>query len=264
MNLTAEQIQENWDKLIGYINKYISSPRKEKLLDFYKKYEDRLAIMPASHKKEYHNAFPGGYIEHVNRVIEAALELDLTWKNFGVAETYTLEELVFSALNHDLGKLGDSENDAYIPQTDEWRKNKLGEDYQFNNKLEFMSVPDRGIYLLTSHGIELTKNEWLAIKLHDGLYDESNKSYLMNWLPEQKPRTSLIYIVHQADLLAARIEFEREWFPKFKDSLDTKKNDSKLSSKQSDKKPSIKTKALNNVKSSKGLNKVMDEFFDKD
>ena len=34
MNLTAEQIQENWDVLMGFIKTYISSPRKEKLLEF--------------------------------------------------------------------------------------------------------------------------------------------------------------------------------------------------------------------------------------
>jgi len=52
MNLTAEQIQENWDELMGYINEYISEPRKEKLLAFYEKYADRLILMPAAHKKE--------------------------------------------------------------------------------------------------------------------------------------------------------------------------------------------------------------------
>ena len=41
--------------------------------------------------------------------------------------TYTKEELIFSAINHDLGKMGDSENEAYVPQTDQWRKEKLGE-----------------------------------------------------------------------------------------------------------------------------------------
>ena len=34
-------------------------------------------------------------------------------------------------------------------------------------------------------------------------------------MPEQKPRTSLPYIIHQADLMAARIEFEKEWLLKF-------------------------------------------------
>ena len=37
MNLTAEQIQNNWDIFIGNINAYISSPRKEKLIEFYEK-----------------------------------------------------------------------------------------------------------------------------------------------------------------------------------------------------------------------------------
>ena len=32
--------------------------------------------------------------------------------------TYTKEELVFSALNHDLGKMGDEENESYVPQTE--------------------------------------------------------------------------------------------------------------------------------------------------
>jgi hypothetical protein len=29
MNLTPEQIQENWNELMNYIEKYISEPRKE-------------------------------------------------------------------------------------------------------------------------------------------------------------------------------------------------------------------------------------------
>ena len=83
MNLTAEQIQGNWDKLLGFIEEYISEPRKSKLLEFYNKHSDKLVLLPASHKKEYHNAFPGGYVEHVIRVIECALEQHKLWeKNF--------------------------------------------------------------------------------------------------------------------------------------------------------------------------------------
>ena len=259
MNLTAEQIQDNWNEFLSYIDKYISEPRKTALKNFYEKYAERIMLMPAAHKKEYHNAFPGGYIEHVNRVIQAALRLNEVWNEFGVYQNYTTEELVFSALNHDLGKMGDEKNESYIPQTDQWRKEKLGEDYKFNNRLEFMSVPDRGLYLLTSHGIEYSKNEMLAIKLHDGLYDEANKPYLMTWMPETKPRTSLIFILQQADFMAARIEFEREWFPKlFNQNLDTQKKVTTLD--KSSKKTSVKTKALNNIKS-EGLKNAMNDFF---
>ena len=52
MNLTAEQIQDNWGELMGVIDESISSPRKEKLLEFYNQYAERLMLMPAAHKKE--------------------------------------------------------------------------------------------------------------------------------------------------------------------------------------------------------------------
>jgi hypothetical protein len=210
--------------------------------------------MPAAHKKEYHNAFPGGYIDHVLRVIDCALDINEVWVKNGVdTSTYTREELVFAAINHDLGKFGDETHEAYITQTDQWRRDKLGEDYMFNEALAFASVPDRGLFLLQSNGITYTFNEMIAIQTHDGLYDEGNKKYLMGFTPGQKPRTSLPYIVHQADLMAARIEFEREWLPKFapnKKDVPTKETFSISTSKPvTSKKDAVRNKALSSVKS---------------
>jgi hypothetical protein len=217
MQLTAEQIKENWSILMSRIDAYIPEPRRTQIKEFYSKYQERIIMMPAAHKKEYHNAFPGGYVDHVIRVIDCSLKLHNVWEEMGAdISTYTKEELVFSALNHDLGKMGDEDNEAYIPQTDQWRKDKLGEDYTYNTKLAFASVPDRSLFLLMSHGIQYTFNEMIAIQTHDGLYDEANKKYLMGYMVEQKPRTALPFILHQADLMAARIEFEKEWLPKFK------------------------------------------------
>ena len=34
MNLTPEQIQDNWNELLSYIEDYIEQPRKDKLLEF--------------------------------------------------------------------------------------------------------------------------------------------------------------------------------------------------------------------------------------
>jgi hypothetical protein len=251
MKLTAEQIQQNWINLEETIKTHIAEPRRSQLLDFYSKYSERIALMPASHKKEYHNAFPGGYVDHVLRVIDCALKLNDVWIEMGADDsTYTKEELVFSALNHDLGKIGNEENESYVPQTDQWRKEKLGEDYTFNNKLPFASVPDRGLFLLQQHGIQYSFNEMITIQTHDGLYDEGNKKYLMAYMPEQKPRTSLPFIVHQADLMAARIEFEHEWLPKFKGGVEPTK-----STTTSNKKLGIQDKALKSIKSNslKGL-----------
>ena len=251
MKLSAERIQENWNEFTHNIINYISSPRKEQLIEFYNKYQDRLILMPAAHKKEYHNAFPGGYIDHVNRVVKGALEMSYIWDKFGCdMTTFSTEELVFSAINHDLGKMGSEEQDSYIPQTDKWRKDKLGEDYMFNNKVEFASVPDRGLFLLQSHGIKYNFNEMVAIQTHDGLYDSANDKYLKGWMPEQKPRTSLPFILHQADMMAARIEFEMEWLPKFKSDFKKSDNFTIKTNK------STKSKALSSI-SSPGLKDML-------
>ena len=255
MKLTAEQIQLNWVEFIDNIDTHISSPRKEKLVEFYKKYHERIILMPAAHKKEYHNSFPGGYVEHVNRVVRCSINQSRLWEDEGAdMSTFTMEELVFSAINHDLGKMGDENHESYIPQDDKWRRDKLGEDYKFNTQVPFASVPDRGLFMLQSHGIQYTFNEMLAIQTHDGLYDEANSKYLKSYMPEQKPRTSLPFILHQADLMAARIEFEREWLPKLKNPVtSTKKNftlDAKpkaIASKQNKALGSIKSEGLKNL-----------------
>ena len=258
MKLSAEQIQSNWIEFLSNIELHITGDRKDKLIEFYKKFEERIILMPAAHKKEYHNVFPGGYVEHVNRVVKASLSMSTVWEGFGCdMTTFTQEELVFSAINHDLGKMGDDENESYIPQTDQWRKDKLGEDYMFNKKVPFASVPDRGLFLLQSHGITYSFNEMLAIQTHDGLYDEGNKKYLFAFMPEQKPRTSLPFILHQADLMAARIEFEREWLPKLngKNSVEPKKKNYTLNGNIK----SSKSKALNTI-SSPGLKNMLDSL----
>ena len=264
MKLTPKQIQDNWSIFLNNIEVHITSDRKETMLSFYKKYEERIMLMPAAHKKEYHNSFPGGYVEHVNRVVRCALKQYTLWKEEGAdVDTFTEEELVFSAINHDLGKMGDEDNESYIPQTDKWRRDKLGEDYMFNKKVQFASVPDRGLFMLQSHGIQYTFNEMLAIQTHDGLYDEANKKYLFSYMPEQKPRTCLPFILHQADLMAARIEFEREWLPKLNGEQGSveklKENYTLGTTPNSSKKMSTKVKALGSIKSD-GLKNMLDKL----
>ena len=258
MTLTAEQLQLNWIEFNTNIETYITGDRKQKLLDFYTKYEDRIILMPAAHKKEYHSAFPGGYVDHVNRVVKAALSMSAVWEGFGCdMTTFTQEELVFSAINHDLGKMGSDTEEAYVPQTDNWRRDKLGEDYMFNKSLPFAAVPDRGLFLLQQHDVKYTFNEMVAIQTHDGLYDSANEKYLKGYLVEQKPRTSLPFILHQADMMAARIEWEVEWLPKFsKNSVVTPKKNYTLGN---NKKPNAQSKALSSIKSP-GLKNMLDSL----
>lgn len=259
MKFTAEQIHQNYEEFLGNIEGYITGDRKQSLLDFYSKYDERIMLMPAAHKKEYHSAFPGGYVDHVNRVVRCAIKQSKLWADEGCdMSTFTTEELVFSAINHDLGKMGSDTEEAYIPQTDQWRRDKLGEDYMFNKALPFSAVPDRSLFLLQQHGIKYTFNEMLAIQTHDGLYDAANEKYLKAFMPEQKPRTSLPFILHQADMMAARIEFEIEWLPKF-NKINNLESPGKNTTLTPQYKGNTKSKALNTVKS-EGLKSMLDSL----
>jgi hypothetical protein len=196
----------HWNQLINYIETYIQSPRKEALIKMYESMAEKILTAPASSNSTRHNCWPGGYIDHVNRVVKCSLKLWDTWELLGAnTKNYTKEELVFAALNHDLGKIGSSTDEYYIPNDSDWHV-KRGQIYKINPKLQFMKVPDRSVFLLQEFGISFSENEYLAIKLHDGLYSKGNESYLMAGQPEFALKTDLPILLHHANHLATLIE----------------------------------------------------------
>lgn len=208
MNLSAEQIQNNWEKHLRIVDTFITGDRKEKLKALYVSFADEMVMAPASGRPSFHNAFPGGYVDHVNRVVHCALKTKALWQEMGATIDFTDEELVFAALNHDLGKLGAEGKPYYLQQTDKWRQDKLGELYTHNSDLSYMLIQDRSLFTLQQNGIQVNEKEYLAIKLHDGLYDDVNKPYYLSFNPDSKLRTNLVYILHQADFLASKIEYD--------------------------------------------------------
>ena len=106
MALSAEQIQSNYEKHFKIIDMYIGD-RKDSIKAMLNHMEDTYVMAPASGKTWYHNAFAGGYVDHVNRVVEYAVKQSRLYEEMGGSIDYTEEELVFAALFHDLGKIGD-------------------------------------------------------------------------------------------------------------------------------------------------------------
>jgi hypothetical protein len=208
MNFTAEQLEENYNKFLSYIDKYITGDRKDRLKQLYLDHAERIMLMPAASVDHHHNTFPGGYVDHVMRVMDCALKVKNLWAECGAYINYTDEELIFAAMNHDLGKIGTEEAEQYLPNDSEWHRKNLGKMYKHNSVNPFMTVPDRGLFLLQARGIPVSFNEYLGIKLHDGLYEDSNKPYYISNARESKLRTNLPIILHHADHMAARIEFE--------------------------------------------------------
>lgn len=203
--LSPEQMMENLNKFYKLINTHITD-RKDQLTDFYKSIEDLLVMAPASTKLDHHNCFPGGYLDHVIRVVEASLVYQKVWDKFGQTKTYTDEELVFSAINHDLGKLGTVDQPVYIQNDSQWHIEKQGALYKYNPKVTHMRISDRSLFYLQEKGIPVTENEYLAIKLHDGLYEEGNKPYFMSYNKDTELKCNLVHILHHADMMASRVE----------------------------------------------------------
>ena len=125
--LEAEQIQKNYEKHLKIIETYLSEERVTQVKAMLNHMEEVYIMAPASGKTWYHNAFAGGYVDHVNRVVQYAIEQSRLYEKMGGTLDYTDEQLVFAALFHDLGKIGDGDSPNYIPQTDKWRQDKLSD-----------------------------------------------------------------------------------------------------------------------------------------
>jgi len=204
--LTAEKIKKNWDRHVQIIDHYISD-RNKAVKGMIESLGENYIMSPASAKTWYHNAFPGGYIDHVNRVVEYSLRQKQLYLDMKGTIDFTDEELVFAALFHDLGKIGDGERPNYIPQTDKWRQEKLSEKYTNNGELDFMLIPDRSLFILQKFMIPVTQKEFLAIRLHDGVYDKANEAYFFSNVETSRQKTSIISILHSGDFLASQVEY---------------------------------------------------------
>lgn len=209
-SITQEEMEENYNTLLAKIEQFFPS-RSESILKMYDDLGDEVILAPGSSIEHYHNAFPGGYVEHVLRVLKFSFSVYELWLSTGMDLDFTPEELAFVAIHHDLGKVGlPGENlGRYIWNHSDWHRKNQGKIYDTNPDLPFMPVQDMSLFLLQKYNIPLTLNETLGIKLHDGLYDDSNKHYYLARQHKSSLRTYLPYIVHHADLMASKFEYQR-------------------------------------------------------
>ena len=187
-------------KMLKIAQDNFSSERAEKVENLFTHFADRMVVAPASNRAHYHNCYPGGYLDHVHNVISGVFQVTKTMKVMGVEIDFTMEEAIFAAMFHDLGKLGDLDEPYYLVQESQWHADNRGELYSINTALPFMKVPDRALMLLNHFGISVTPKEWKAILISDGLYSDGNKPYFISYqYPPAEFQTNLHYVVHFAD-----------------------------------------------------------------
>ena len=95
--LTEQQIVDNWNKLIQLIENTFDGERKEKLLEMYKYFENRMSVAPASGK-----GLPQCYGRWLCRACTTryrlALKIKKLWEEDGASINFTDEELIFAAV----------------------------------------------------------------------------------------------------------------------------------------------------------------------
>ena len=203
--LAPETIVENFERVKSLCSPEHLGDRSASVCKMLDSLGDRLALCPGSARVDYHNAFPGGLIEHSLRVLDFALKWVATNRST-LPVRPRRASLTIACLFHDLGKVGDDKHDYYVQlsRENEWKREKRGQHFDYNDALTYMTVPQRGLWLLQHFGVQLTQDEYLAILLNDGQYCPENKPYAMK-------EPDLAVIVHQADLLATRLEKGRQF-----------------------------------------------------
>lgn len=205
---TDEELERNYNGFINAIQKLFTGERLEKLLHMYSMEElgPNLMISPASGNKNYHNAYEGGYIDHVMNVVKNSMKMMKMFQESGGIVDFEQEELLFAALHHDLGKLGTKGHLHYISNDSDWHIKNRGEFYKMNPENTYMSITDRTFFLLNQYGIIYTENEYFGIKLTDGMYDEDNVKYFKVHDPSRYLKSNIQFILHWADHMSTCIE----------------------------------------------------------
>lgn len=211
MNITAEKMMENYNTFLRRLE-LVCPTRYKEIKAMYDDLGEKVVIAPASSYAHFHNAWAGGYIDHVLRVMDYSLIVYKSYVDLGLnVSNFTKEELLFAAAHHDLGKMGGAGpgNELYEYNDSDWHRKNQFKEYSKNPNLQTFPIQDRSLFLLQYYNIKMSEQEYLGIRIHDGMYDEINKPYLLAFNLDGKLRSNLPLILHQADMMAARFEFER-------------------------------------------------------
>jgi hypothetical protein len=80
--------------------------------------------------------------------------------------------------------------------------------YSYNPDLDFMLIPDRSLYILQKFGVQCNQKEFIAIRIHDGVFDKSNEAYFFSHQESSRQKSSLVSVLHSGDFLASKVEYD--------------------------------------------------------
>lgn len=153
------KVTENWGKVTSIVRRIENSEVKEGAIKLCDDLHDRFSVCPASTRREYIGCFTGGLVWHSLNVLKAMKNMR---QAFGLEEQVSSDSLIIMGLFHDLGKLGNKDNDYYLPQESDWHRNK-GMLFEINEDLSAVPVATRSLWWLNQYNIPLSEAEMHAI-----------------------------------------------------------------------------------------------------
>lgn len=165
-----EVITKNWDNYTTFLEK----GGVPTALAMYLGTRD-MPSAPASTRSDLVGSYVGGLVELSLRTMVYMVKLATVY-NLGAE--LPRSSIIKIGLLHDIGKLGTPDGEPYyIESKDEWRRNKLGENFSINPDLQHMSVPTLTTMWLNKFNVELTANELHAVHSlgnHPGVFDRND------------------------------------------------------------------------------------------
>lgn len=181
-----KRLEGNHRALTGLIKQF-SPDRQAEVNEFFSgPMGEQFMTAPASSRRHFHYAFPGGLLAHSINVITNMARI----AGALCPGRWTNEKLIFVGLFHDVGKAGTVGSPYYLQVSERWKRER-GEFYEVQQD-EWMPSAEKGLYVLQQHGIALDHEEYMAIRLNDGSGPVENKPYSMKEPP-------LALITHWAD-----------------------------------------------------------------
>ena len=165
--MEAEELVDQYGKYCEILGK-VSSPEAIEQLNT--TFGERLILAPRGLTEE-DGGTAGELVGFSLRVAAAAKSLSTSFGN--------TKSLVKVALLHELGKLGGTEvgEDLFISQDSDWHRDKLGQMYKYNENCPKMNTAHRTLWILSYLGFDLTREEWVAVNVSQGMHLPENQFY---------------------------------------------------------------------------------------
>ncbi len=171
--MDTEKLLENFENYARIFKKYFPDQGTDRFLeDFGMRLTTAPRGLTSSDGGEY-----GALIDHLTKVaVIAKTHADIIVEKLG-NEILDKRSVTRVCLAHELGKVGSTNEDLFISQESQWHRDKLGQNFKYNENCPKMSVAHRTLCLLQSYGIYLTQDEWIAILTSQGMQYPENSFY---------------------------------------------------------------------------------------